>query len=417
MIFYKNFLLPVKMSVLPNGLTVITVEQEGAEDFTASIGVRAGSYHDVIPGTAHFLEHEGSRGPKGENLHPALECLQEKGVREDPCTGYFFTQYSLHGLLEDKIAIMKSLFELVFCCTISQKACIAERGSVLEEEEQDRDDSIFRTWYYKMLYPAREKMHHPILGNADSIKQITPAVLAEFHERLYHAKNMAFIASGGVKHEEIMAYAQKIPLPEKGQSGLVDGLMPSLGQTWLYRGQIDSQIKIIFAEPRSLSPHQRYCLKLITYILADTDCSLLWNRLRGQQSLVYAFDAEREHYPEALFTIWVKCNPQKFEKISRHCMAALQDLCSGNFSDKLFNSVLAKRKVALAEQKRKPCHLELAIEDSGILNMWLRGSLGSADFFKFEDFLKTVNKKEIIRVAKDVFGSQLYSIMQIIKED
>jgi predicted Zn-dependent peptidase len=216
-----------QMTVLKNGMVVVTLERPGNLSCGAWVG--AGSDHETEPlnGATHMNEHmmfkgTPSYGP-GEIDHIVENelggNLNAYTTRDKTC--YYF--YSLKPEALEKVVDICG--EMVFKANLDHeefdgKTVTAPDGStvknkgerdvVLEELRRSNDNVEDRAVDLLMAAAYPGQPHGwTILGPEKTLKALTVEQLAAYRDEFYVPNNVIFSAVGPVKHEDFVAIVEK----------------------------------------------------------------------------------------------------------------------------------------------------------------------------------------------------------------
>jgi zinc protease len=192
---------------LPNGLTVVHVENRRAPVIAQYLYVAAGGGEDPSgrSGTAHFLEHmmfKGSpRVASGEfSRRVAREGGQDNAFTSRDVTGYFQLVEASHAGL---IAMMEA--DRLAGPTIPAAEVEPERLVVIEERRQRTDISpraLFREAMDAALWGPQHWHGRPIIGWEPEIRAITRDDMAGFFRDFYAPTNCVLVLTGALTEAE-----------------------------------------------------------------------------------------------------------------------------------------------------------------------------------------------------------------------
>lgn len=203
--------------ILPNGLQVTVVRRPGFQKKAAYFVTDFGSIHtrvsldgkmtDTPPGIAHYLEHKLFDMPGGGDVSSDFAAL---GATVNAFTDYDMTAYYF-SCTENFRESLKLLLEFVSTPCFTAETVEKERGIInqeiamnLDEPESVIYDDLMAAMYH--THPARV----PILGTRESIREITPELLAACHKAFYTPGNMELCVVGDVAPETVIALAREI---------------------------------------------------------------------------------------------------------------------------------------------------------------------------------------------------------------
>ena len=201
--------------VLSNGLTVMVVPRPGFRKKTAYFATNFGSIHrefrwkgehySLPAGIAHFLEHKMFDLP-GRDVSEELASM---GAHFNAFTSYDMTAY--HFTCTDNFdPCLDLLLEFVSTPYFTEESVQKELGIIDQEigMHADSPDSVVFDMFAQGMYRYHD-IRTPILGNCQSIRQITPQLLELCHEAFYIPSNMILCVVGDVDPERVVAAAEK----------------------------------------------------------------------------------------------------------------------------------------------------------------------------------------------------------------
>ena len=216
---------------LENGLTVAVVKREGFTKklayFVTDYGAihtgftLEGQHHQSPAGVAHYLEHKLFDMPGDRDVSAEFAAL---GAMTNAFTSYDMTAYYF-SCTENFRDCLHLLLEFVSTPYFTEESVEKERGIIDQEigMNQDAPDSVI---FENLMVSLFEKhpIRVPILGNCETIRQITPEVLHTCHRAFYTPGNMLLCVVGDVDPEEVTAIARQVLGTEKKEVGQKDPL-------------------------------------------------------------------------------------------------------------------------------------------------------------------------------------------------
>ncbi len=288
--------------VLPNGLTVVTVEMPHIHTMEVSMFVRAGLRfeNEENNGISHFLEHMLFRGNQkyGDSISLNME-FENIGRDLRASTLGEYTQYgfSPHILqLEKGMEIFAEFFSSPTFPEIE-----LERGIILEEHYEDlNEDGVnvdINNHACKLLYPGTP-MSWPTIGTEATIKMITVEMLRDYYNTHYISGNMVLAMAGPIERD------RNFQLVEKYFSSSTNGAAPISKKHFigsiadeqarpqsLFQHDSDSQIELQICFRSCSYNHEDFlALDLISRIFDDGFTSRLQRVLREERGLVYSVE-------------------------------------------------------------------------------------------------------------------------------
>ncbi len=228
---------------LPNGLTVAVIPRPGFSKKMAYFVTGAGALHrsytidgqvyTVPMGTAHYLEHKLFDMPDGTDVSAEFAAM---GAAVNAFTSYDMTAYYF-SCTENFDACLKLLLSFVATPYFTAESVEKEQGIIGQEIDMNEDapeTKLFENLMDSMyaVHPIRE----PILGTRQTIAQITPQILYDYHRACYRPDNMLLCVIGDILPEAVSEIAltmtQNMPCPKVTlQRQWTEPQLPSMAYT------------------------------------------------------------------------------------------------------------------------------------------------------------------------------------------
>ena len=207
----------VYMDTLPNGLRVCVLPRPGFSRKLAYFVTDFGAIHtnfilegqkiQTPAGIAHFLEHKMFDLPGGRDVSAELAAL---GASTNAFTSHDMTAYYI-GCTENFEESLRLLLEFVSTPCFSKESVAKEIGIIDQEIGMNVDSPDSRV--FENLMTAMYQVHPikvPILGDSDSIREITPELLHLCHRAFYTPGNMILCVVGDVDPDRVAEIATEI---------------------------------------------------------------------------------------------------------------------------------------------------------------------------------------------------------------
>ena len=217
----------VYREVLENGLTVTVVPRKGFTKTLAYFVTDFGSIHTdfvyegekyrVPAGIAHYLEHKLFDMPDGRDVSGEFAAY---GAMTNAFTSYDMTAYYFSAT-EHFAECLHLLLEFVSTPYFTKESVEKEQGIIDQEigMNEDAPESVIFEKLMELLF-KKHPIRVPILGNCDTIRQITPELLTLCHRAFYNPANMLLCVVGDVDPEEVAAIARQVLGSERKPVGI-----------------------------------------------------------------------------------------------------------------------------------------------------------------------------------------------------
>jgi predicted Zn-dependent peptidase len=281
----------VRLTTLPNGLTVVSEAMPRVE--TASFGayVGAGTRNESAAenGVSHFLEHMAFKGTKKRDAAAIAREIENVGGHLNAYTARESTAYYCKVLKEDLPLAADIIGDILTHSTFEPEELERERGVILQEigQANDTPDDIVFDHFQDTAYP-QQPMGRPVLGTEDSIKRMKRETLTGYMTGHYGPHRMVVAAAGALDHDVLVGLVQQHfadlpavapPPPE-----------PARYEGGEFREDRDlDQVHIVLGFPSVPYGHALYYpTQLLSTLLGGGMSSRLFQEIREKRGLVYA---------------------------------------------------------------------------------------------------------------------------------
>ena len=187
--------------VLNNGLKVMLIFDDKADQAAAALDIQVGSGHDPgdRQGLAHFLEHMLFLGTRQyPEAGEYQQFISEHGGSYNASTALGSTNYFFNippNFLEGAL----NRFSQFFIAPLFNKACINRERSIVHSEymarKKDEDSrlSAARGEIFNPQHPSHKFTAGNLQTLADRVNRLVRDDLIDFFERYYHAQRMALV--------------------------------------------------------------------------------------------------------------------------------------------------------------------------------------------------------------------------------
>ena len=188
-----------RVTVLDNGLTVLTLEDRTTPVVSFQMWVRVGSRDESrYTGLAHLFEHMMFKG--SDNIAPEehAKLVEARGGRLNAFTSRDFTVYFEDISPESLPLVIDLEAERVAHLDISEETLSSEREVVLEERRMRTEDSPNGRAFEALLALAFQAHPYrwPVIGWRSDVERATVEVAREFFDTYYAPNNIAIAVVG-----------------------------------------------------------------------------------------------------------------------------------------------------------------------------------------------------------------------------
>ncbi len=319
---------PVRRTVLPGGLRVVTEAMPGVRSASIGVWVGVGSRDEspTLSGASHFLEHLLFKGtPSRSALDISVE-LDEVGGEFNAFTAKEYTCFHARVLDEDLPLAVDVLGDMVTSSSITSEDVEAEREVILDEiaMHDDDPDDVVGNLYAEAAWGA-SPLGRPIAGTVASITALTREQIRRYYRSRYVPQGMVVAVAGNVEHaavvrlvrkafarNDFLADSSRTPLPVRRSS---TRRRTTVGETVVARPF--EQVNLVLGVNGLVrTDERRYALGVLNAALGGSTSSRLFQEVREHRGLAYSVYSYASHYADAgTFAVAVGCLPSKVRDV------------------------------------------------------------------------------------------------------
>ena len=298
----------VRVSTLPNGLTVATDVMSGIETVSVGVWVPVGTRHEpeALNGISHLLEHMAFKGTERRSATDIAVEIESVGGNLNAYTGRERTCYYAKMLAEDLPLATDILADILQHSRFDAEELERERHVILQEigQAEDTPDDIVFDHFQETAYPD-QALGWPVLGRSEVIERLDRTEVAGYMQRHYGAKGTIIAAAGRVDHDAFVENVGAL----FGGLGDVNGTSPTPGR---YAGgdrRVErplEQLHIVLGfEGIGYRDPDYYALGVLSALYGGGMSSRLFQKIREERGLAYSVYSFIQSYADGgLFGVY-----------------------------------------------------------------------------------------------------------------
>jgi zinc protease len=192
---------------LPNGMQVILRENHAAPFVTIYGNVMAGPVFEPKEkaGLAAFCAEMLSRGTGKRTWQEIREALEFVAAQLGFSIGTQVATISGQCLTADLPMLLEATAEQLMLPSFPAEEIAKVRSDIISAQERRDEDTyqVAEKQLFARLFPEDHPLHHPMLGDKETVGKITREDLIAFHQRWYRPENTILAVVGDIKPEEV----------------------------------------------------------------------------------------------------------------------------------------------------------------------------------------------------------------------
>ncbi len=298
----------IRLTRLPQGLTVVTERMDRVETVSLGAYVAAGTRHETADenGVSHFLEHMAFKGTERRSATQIAEEVEAVGGHINAYTAREQTAFYVKVLKEDVALGTDIIGDILTHSSFDPDELERERGVILQEigQANDTPDDIIFDHFQETAFPG-QPMGRPVLGTEQRIKTMKRDVLTGYMRRHYAHSNTVVAAAGNIHHEDFLDLVQRhfADLPHDPAPPALPGIY---GGGEFREGRDLDQVHIVLGFPSvAYDDADYYPTMLLSTLLGGGMSSRLFQEVREKRGLVYSvYSFNAPHVDCGLFGIY-----------------------------------------------------------------------------------------------------------------
>ncbi len=338
-----------RITELSNGLTVITEHIPYVQSFALGFWLKVGS-RDETPATngiAHFTEHMLFKGTKNRTSKQIADEIESLGGYLNAFTTKEYTCYYGRGLTHNLEKTFDVLSDMIQNSLFLNKD-IEREARVIIDELKDIEDSPEELIFDKLesFLFKNTPLGLPIIGNQKNIEKFRHEDFVQFLNNRYLSNKLFIVASGNLKHEELLRFTEKYftkNFTQKEKS--LQRVKPAQPSDYFVYKEIRQSHFILATPTVGLVHKDRKKVNLISHVLGEGSSSRLFQELREKNGIAYQVNTFLNSFEDvSTFGVYFSTNDGNWEKA--------RDLIFGEFEK------LKEKKIDEIELRRAKEYLK-----------------------------------------------------------
>lgn len=280
----------VNISVLPNGLRVVT--ESMPQLATTAIGVwsGAGSRHErpEEQGLAHLLEHMAFKGTTRRDARELAEAIEAVGGDLNAETNTEYTAYFARLLGSDLPLAIDILSDILTDPVFDADELKREKGVILQEigAYEDTPDEVVFDMVMETAY-AGGAIGRRILGTPKTVRAQNRETMRGFLQRNYCTPSMVVSAAGALEHQRLVDdIGIKFDSFRREPLAQPDAALYTGGEQRRLKKLEQAHVVLAF-EGLAYRDPDHYVMHVLSHIIGGGMSSRLFQEIREKRGLCY----------------------------------------------------------------------------------------------------------------------------------
>lgn len=410
--------IDIKRTVLPNGLTVLHVERHNLPIVTVSLLIKASPFNEPVEkaGLANLTSELITEGTKKRKASDISEEIEFIGASLDSSTGSDFSTLSLSVLKKDLEKGIEIFSDVLLNPTFPEEEIKRKKDLIIGSLKQKEEDPSFvaHRAFIKAVYGD-----HPygrlITGTEETINKINREDIRKFYLDYYKPNNSILSVVGDITDEELQYILKKyLGKWESGEIPKTDTkiLMERKKEVILIDKDLTQANIIIGHRGIKREDPDYYAISVMNYILGGGGfSSRLMQSIRDEMGLAYdihsLYDAKKRG---GYFYVNVQTKNESANKVIDEILKQINRIKTEPVTDQEIEDAKAYLTGSFPRRfdtNKKITDMLVAVEYY---------NLGPDYITRYPDYIKSITKDDIIRVARKYLDSDNYTLVVVARQ-
>jgi len=402
-------------TTLNNGIRVVTERIPHVQSISIGCWLKTGSRDENKEehGIAHFIEHMLFKGTEKRSALDIAREIDSVGGILNASTSRELTNFYAKVLDKDFDLAIDLLSDILLNSLLPPEEIERERGVIYQEIKmvEDTPDEYIQDLFNQHYFPGNS-LGHPILGDHQTIGQITKAQLQKFFQTYYLRPSRIIVSAAGKLNHDVVVERIDSTLGQikpKEENRILDTPRPS-SSVHIVRKNLEQVHLCMGTKGISQTHPLRFAGYLLNVLLGGSMSSRLFQEIREKRGLAYAVFSYLSSYSDTgLFTIYAGTTRNKVKKVIELILKELR-----TFKEK----PLQKEEVEKAKEQLKG-NILLAYESTdNRMSRLAKGELYFSKFISLKEILegiRSVSAEDIQQLAQELFQTNTFSLVALGK--
>lgn len=421
---------------IPNGIKSFLFQTDRVHSVAIYIVLESGSLDEEgeESGALHFLEHlafDGTRDlPTWKDVNNFHNDIAGSG---NASTGYKETSY--YGVYPAQY-IEKALYyysQIILKPSHTDESIEKERTIIIDEMKRYEDmveEKVFDLVVNSRFLSNDTPFSRKIIGSEANLKNFTGDMLRGIFQKYYSPKKIKIFIAGNFDELDVENYIKKYFYDELDHEIFSSGVeniyatdFPDYSGIGVFADQKSDTEQIYLnvnfpsLDMKSYTQEERIIESLMSQILSSSKYqnSILWSKLREELGLVYDVSVgDLDMFSRCIVSIDTAFTPEYISVVLGEIFKGIERLKRGEFDDGLLK-VIVKNKLDTSLIKMD--NMFNVVSWMVSYQEEIDAHEVSMDYQEYLEFLKSIQKKDIINKANQIFDYSKLNVCLVSKFD
>ncbi|MGH9760642.1 MAG: M16 family metallopeptidase [Blastocatellia bacterium] len=399
----------IQMTVLDNGLTIITEQMTQVRSASVGIWVRSGSRHEAVEsnGISHFIEHTLFKGTRNRTSREIAIESDAIGGNVDAFTSREIASYYVKVLDEHLPRAFDLLGDLITNPLFSDEELDRERNVVMEEINmvEDTPDDLVHEVFVANFWPDHP-LGRSILGTAQTLAGFNHDRVSTHFDAVYTPRNLVVTAAGSLDHHCFMDMVASYLGGMKDRKSEIASTPPdSAAPRIVLNKELEQAHLLLGTRCPSMVSEDRYATHVLNVMLGGGMSSRLFQTIREEHGLAYSVFSGVNTYTDAGYlSVYAATSPEQITEVLKLTMEEFAKLKNEEVPDIELQRAKDQLKVSIM--------LGLESTSSRMSNL-ARQEIFFGRQASLDEILQRIEKvtsEDVRRIAREVFRPEQFAV-------
>jgi predicted Zn-dependent peptidase len=397
------------LTTLPGGTKIVSEFIPYVQSFTLGFWFNVGARDESLRnnGISHFIEHMLFKGTKKRSARMIAEEIESYGGYLNAFTSKEHTCYYSKGLSENLGRTFGVLSDLIQNPLFKEMHIKKEAGVVIDElkDIDDNPEELLYDKFEEIIFNG-SKLSFPVIGKEKNIRNFKSNDLFNFHSTNYNTDRLLIVASGNLKHDELIKLTEKYIIEgnSKRRRSREQFQNQKVEDTFIEK-DVQQVHTIIGRASFGYNDKRRIAVRFLSALLGEGSSSRLFLAIREKLGITYQINSFLNSYNDtSAFGVYFSTNQNQYAKVIEIIYKEFKKLKDIPVSEKELKKVKEYLKGGVL----------LSLESTTNRMMRIANSILYFDkVFSVEDYISKIEKVTVEDVQKT--ANELLNDSKLIK--
>jgi len=308
------------LTTLPNGTKIISEFIPHVKSFTLGFWFNVGARDESLRnnGISHFIEHMLFKGTKKRTAKMIAEEIESYGGYLNAFTSKEHTCYYSKGLSDNLGRTFSVLSDLIQNPLFKENHIRKEVGVVIDElkDIDDNPEELLFDRFEEIIFSGN-RLSYPIIGRETNIKNFNSEELFNYHGSNYNTDGLLIVASGNVKHDELIKLTEKYITERESRSrkGRDKFNIKKVEDAFIEK-DVQQVHTIIGRATYGYNDKRRVPVRFLSALLGEGSSSRLFLAVREKLGITYQINSFlNSYYDTSAFGVYFSTNQNQYARV------------------------------------------------------------------------------------------------------